>query len=268
MHTYVINLARSPDRRRHIVAELQKTGSRYEIVEAVDGRDLDLNDTSLVDPGVVGNNMLRSGAGVAGVVGCALSHLRVYRKMMADGFDRALVLEDDVSLPADLVDLADSIGKNMTGAEIVLLNFHSPVACRVTREGSVALPSSRVLVRPVDIRELTSSGAYVITAEAAARMEQATLPVKAHPDDWEIFRREGALDGVRCVAPMPVANVADFRSTIDHYEPGSLQARLREWVATVRVPVLYQALARRRQVTFRREGWFPDIEFVSETPAA
>ena len=50
MRAYVINLARSRDRRAHITAELKKTDVDYEIITAVDGRDLDLSDTIIVDP--------------------------------------------------------------------------------------------------------------------------------------------------------------------------------------------------------------------------
>ena len=50
MHAYVINLARSLDRRAHITAELKKTDLDYEIITAVDGRDLDLRDTTIIDP--------------------------------------------------------------------------------------------------------------------------------------------------------------------------------------------------------------------------
>ena len=48
MYAYVINLARSQDRRAHMVAELKKTGMDYELVTAVDGRELDASDRTLV----------------------------------------------------------------------------------------------------------------------------------------------------------------------------------------------------------------------------
>ena len=48
MQAYVINLIRSPDRRAYITAQLSKTQVNYEIVDAVDGRDLDLSDTRVV----------------------------------------------------------------------------------------------------------------------------------------------------------------------------------------------------------------------------
>ena len=101
MHAYVINLARSHDRRAHITAELKKTGVDYEIMTAVDGRDFDLNDPALVDPSL--SNLSQF---LAGTTGAALSHMNVCKKIIADGLDKALVLEDDVILPADLGSLA------------------------------------------------------------------------------------------------------------------------------------------------------------------
>ncbi|MCL2394875.1 MAG: glycosyltransferase family 25 protein, partial [Acidimicrobiaceae bacterium] len=49
MHAYVINLTRSLDRRAHITKELAKANLDYELVSGVDGRELDLQNSSLVD---------------------------------------------------------------------------------------------------------------------------------------------------------------------------------------------------------------------------
>jgi GR25 family glycosyltransferase involved in LPS biosynthesis len=46
----VTNLARSVDRRAHITTELKNTGLDYEILAAVDGREVDLSDRSIIDP--------------------------------------------------------------------------------------------------------------------------------------------------------------------------------------------------------------------------
>ena len=85
--------ARSPDRRTHIVAELQRSGLDYEVVPAVDGRSLDLNDRNLVDPTLATRCPFPAGA-----AGCALSHFNVYKKIIDDGRDRALILEDDADV--------------------------------------------------------------------------------------------------------------------------------------------------------------------------
>ena len=96
MHVYIINLARSPDRREYMVTQLVNTGLSYEVVDGIDGRRLDFDNSEtarLVAPSVLVDKSL-----LAGEIGCAMSHLRVYEKILSDGHDYALVLEDDVTL--------------------------------------------------------------------------------------------------------------------------------------------------------------------------
>jgi glycosyl transferase family 25 len=263
VYAYVVNLARSPDRRAHIANELAKTGIDYEFVDAVDGRELNIGDVALVDRVAARDGSLGdTAAAVAGGVGCVLSHQRVYQKVVADGHDRALVLEDDMVLPTDLGTLADAVGEGMAGAEVVLLKFTDERGtCRVAKQGTVALPAARQLVRPVGTR-LCCTGAYVVTAEACRRMDRATLPVRVKADAWGYYCSQGTLDSVRCVVPMPVDDSPTFRSTIDFFDPHSRQARVREWVARVKVPGLYQVLALRRRYVTKRRALPGAFEFV------
>ena len=229
-----------------MIRELNKTGMDYEFVEGVEGRDLDLRDTSLFDPTWQGRSPFWPG-----VAGCALSHLKVYKKVLEDGVERALVLEDDVILPADVGALVEAVATRMTGAEAVMLQYFSCNSaargepCRMNRRGSVRLSSSRVLALPVDVSDLGGAGAYLVTRDSCQRMARAVLPVRVAADDWAFFYNNGALEKVSCVVPMPVRLNLGFRTTIDHYEPGSLQTHLRK--AAVRVPFLRQALTFRRQ---------------------
>src|SRR6202007_2219105 len=151
VRAYVINLVRSTERRAHMVAELSKCAVEYEFIEAVDGSDLDLNDPRITD--VIAASFLSRDSFRSGVADCALSHDNVYRQILADGLERALVLEDDIILPLDLANVADAVGDQLVGAEVALLNFDSPLPCKLTREGSVRLPFSRELVRPVDVSQ-------------------------------------------------------------------------------------------------------------------
>jgi len=243
MHAYVINLARSPERRAHIASELGKAEVDYEFITGVDGRDLDLHDRATIDP-----SLFTRSSWPAGMAGCALSHLRIYQKMVADGLDTALVLEDDVTLPPDLGRLADALAGHLSGAELVLLNYDSKDTCKMSQEGAVDLPSSRHLVLPIDVRQPGSSAAYLITQEAAKRMSESVLPVRASPDDWWFFYREGALDRVRCVVPLPVTKSPEFESTIGLYGLGKgLKARLLEPLVRRRVPFVHQVISYRRQ---------------------
>ena len=262
MHAYVINLARSLDRRAHITGELKKTGLDYEIMTAVDGRDLDLSDPAIVDPSLAARLQLLSGT-----VGAALSHLNAYRQIVADGLDMALVLEDDIVLPADLGNLADAVADQLDGAEVALLSYDSQDICMMSREGLVHLPSSRLLALPIDIDQPMSGAAYIITREACERMIKCVMPVRVPADNWRFFFREGALDRVRCVMPLPVLKSPELTSTIGSYTLGSgIKARLVLPLVHGKIPLLRQALAYRRQRIYRQWGRseLVDIPFIEK----
>jgi glycosyl transferase, family 25 len=262
VYAYVINLARSRDRRAHMTAELNKTGLDYEIITAVDGLDLDLHDRTIVDPALTYRTQF-----VPGVAGGVLSHLSVYKKIVADGLDEALVLEDDVTLPADLGSLADAVADQLTGAEVALLSYGCYGSCKLGREGSVRLPASRLLALPNEIRMVNSAGAYIITREACERMIKFVLPVRINPDDWWYFYREGALDRVRCVVPIPVLKSPKLVSTMGSYSlEGSIKGRLTWPLVRYKIPLLHQALSYRRQRIYRQ--WsrqeLVDIPFIEK----
>jgi glycosyl transferase family 25 len=258
MHAYVINLARSIDRRTHIEAQLRATQVDYDIVSAVDGRDLDLTDTRVVDPAFAAKMIDHPG-----VVGCALSHLEVYRRILHDGFDSAFILEDDVLLPTDLGILIDATTQHMVGAEVVLLNFQSYEPCRVTKVGATSLPSSRLLVEVVDKDQAVSGGGYLVTREVCARLVNILTPVSTPADSWGHFCERGAIDRLRCVVPMPVIQDPAMRTTMSYYRPGSRYASFREAIASSSFPVLRQALAFRRRRHLQRHA-VGRSEFVEE----
>jgi len=262
VYAYVINLARSLDRRAHIAAELKKTGLDYEIMTAVDGRDVDLRDRTIIDPYLTYWTQF-----LAGTAGAALSHLSAYRKIIADGLDEALVLEDDVLLPADLGSLTDAVADQLAGAEVALLSVDSLNACKMSREGSVRLPASRLLALPIDVYQPRSGGAYIITREACERMIKCMPPVRRNIDDWWFHYREGVLDRVRCVVPIPVLKNPKLVSTMGSYSLGDgVRARLVWPLVRREIPILHQALSYRRQRIYRQwsRSELVDVPFIEK----
>lgn len=267
MKAYVINLERSVERRRSMerqFSQLNGLGMPFEVVPAVDGRTLDMRDRTLVDPGLHEVVRQRTGGGAEGVAGCALSHARVYRKILDTTAPWAAVLEDDAVLPGDFPHLVDTVGRSMQGSEVVLLHYANRQGCRVARQDAIDVGRSRLLARPVAGCDLTSSAAYLITRTACLSLLEGTLPVRTYPDDWAVFCRQGLLQRVRCVVPMPVLHSAHFRSTIDYWEPDSARERLGAWVQRADLPVVKQLLRARRARQFRARGWFPEVTLVDD----
>lgn len=250
MRAYVINLARSADRRKHMQAELGKTLIEYEIVEAVDGHTLDFSDpatNSAVAPAVLATKLL-----LPNQIANALSHLRVYQQILAAGQDHAIVLEDDVVLPADLGPLADALAEQLTEAEVALLNFDSAAPCRLTPARSVRLPSSRSLMLPIDINQPVSGAAYIITRKACERLTEQLLPIRARVDDWAQRYNEGMLDRVRCVVPLAVTKSPLFGSTIERHRPRSMTALTLSLLTRHDPGFCRKIIAYRRQRIWRR----------------
>jgi glycosyl transferase, family 25 len=261
MHTYVINLARSPERRAHMTAQLEDRGIDWENVVAVDGRDLDMTDRRTIEapaPSSRNNESL-----LPGEVGCALSHLDVYRRILADGLEQALVLEDDVTLPADLPAVLDALPEQLAGSEVALLNFDSVGTCQVSRNGSVGLPTARQLVHPVDIHQPLSAAAYVITREACQRMTESRLPIRSTADDWGYFYSAGVLDRLRCVVPLAVDKTSDFASTMAYHSEKSFKGRVLSLITRYDLRLLQRAVVYRRERIWRKHN---RVEFVDERP--
>jgi glycosyl transferase, family 25 len=259
MHGYVVNLERSTNRRAHMQKELRKATFECEFVTAVDGRELDVSDARLISPELAARPNFRPGA-----AGCALSHLNIYRKILAAGLDYAVVMEDDIVLPKDVGRLCAEVASHMRGAEVVLLNFHSDDGVtQVLRAGAQQLSSSRILAEVAD--EASSTGCYMITREACERLLEGQSTLVAFPDHWVMFYQKGWIDDLRCVVPMPVPNSPELRTSIDFFRHDSLKARAREFLSESKIPIVHQVLAFRRQRNYRKWGWAGNVQFVDES---
>lgn len=264
MYAYVINLDRSADRRKHMIAELEKSGLDYEFVSACDGRDLDPNDL-----GVITTELFTKSPFPANHGATALSHIRCYERMIAHGRDAALVLEDDVLLPADVNALTDAVAGQLKASEVALLSFTNPEPMKMATEGAVRLPRGRTLVLPIDPWQLASGSAYVITREACERMIKSLVPVRACADEWGYFYREGLLDGVRCVVPATVSGANQFHSMQGSYTLGNgLKSRLLWPLVKLRLPLVQQILFYRRRRIGDRHRRYEMVDMpVKEKPS-
>jgi glycosyl transferase family 25 len=261
MHAYVINLVRSPERRAKVTANLDRCDVDYEIVTGIDAQDFaptDPHANGKVAPAFY--DRFRPGE-----AGCALSHMSVYRKILADGPEWALVLEDDIIAPPELATIADAVARCLHGAEVALLNFDSGDVVQVNRIGAIDLPANRQLVAPVHVRQPESAAAYVITREACARMTERAFPIQTKADDWAHFIQIGGIDRLRCVVPLVVRKHPGFGSTMGYYSDSSLKARILAFVDRLGLGLVQRVVAYRREWIWRK---YTRVEFVDNPGAS
>ena len=98
--TYVINLKSRQKRRDKMKKTLQ--GLDYEIVDAIDGQKLKVR--KLIKDGLLNTEYYDpSGVLTRNIIGCSLSHIKVWKKFLKSGLDTCLILEDDIFLTREIV---------------------------------------------------------------------------------------------------------------------------------------------------------------------
>jgi len=103
---YVINLSTSINRKRCMEEQLSKLNLEFTFVDAVDGRKL---DKLYIDKHYSSceTNKLHGRELTGGELGCSLSHISIYKRMIADGSDYAVVLEDDIYIGSSFREFID-----------------------------------------------------------------------------------------------------------------------------------------------------------------
>ena len=94
-NVFVINLDKDTERMEFMDVQLKRLGIPYERFRAVSPKKEDLSseysETLALEKG--------KHALLPGEIGCAISHKRIYEKLLKEEFKYGLILEDDVELP-------------------------------------------------------------------------------------------------------------------------------------------------------------------------
>lgn len=104
---WVINLERSKDRRSLMEARLNPLRLNYEIIPAVDGEKLSDQDLLKYSENLTKKNIGRGL--VPGEIGAALSHIRLWERLLQSEYDCVLILEDDAIIGKMCLELLNKI---------------------------------------------------------------------------------------------------------------------------------------------------------------
>lgn len=189
MRTFIINLKHSLERREKMESQLLKLNIAHEFIEAVDGRKM---------TEVERNNVTRelNYAFLPGEVGCALSHQKIYKKIINENIEAALILEDDVILNSDLHDILNSVTLSKTKPEILLLS-------RVNKYYKKPLKPICGSYNIHKTQQATTAHAYIINQKAAGNLLQHLYPVWMVSDKWSLFE-DLSLAKIYSTVPFPV----------------------------------------------------------------
>ena len=226
---FVISLARATDRRVNISRHLDAAGVSYEIIDAVDGAALDL--TELADRLNPDKYRIQYGRKFSlGEIGCYLSHYNLWQRMVEQGIDCAIVLEDDAVLDKDFFEVAARLLEIDWQWDLALLSSHDRKFDRVLCE----VCNGRRLVR--HRRRAWGTVAYIIRRPAAEKLLTYCHEIRAGIDALysEYWKNDVA---VYLVDPPPAQHTGTETFTPHNYAPrtlpeqikGSIQRKTDRW---------------------------------------
>lgn len=224
MHTLVIHMPGSTERRLNVDTILKVLPDAHE-VEAVDGRaegaakDVTLCPGDLHQPAYPFDLL-------PGEVGCFLSHRKCWQRILDEGWDYALIVEDDLALNLRVFDqLIDILKRNATPDSFIRIPPKDREGQhKVTdQEGGLKIVTPRVI-------------GLQTTAQLVGRNAAKRLLLASHKIDRPVdtFLQMHWITGqpVQSVLPVVVLELsfAGKGSTVQQKKTGGLSAKLaREW---------------------------------------
>lgn len=200
MKIYCVNLKRSHERRKAMEAQFAKYGLKHEFIEAVDGSQL--TDEHVRKVYSLWRTRFRRGKGLSrGEIGCALSHIGIWKRVIADG-EPVIVFEDDITF-------CDGIKDGLSKIVAYLATAREPTLVKMSGWPGGNTETGEF----VDKSYLTGTYAYGLNAAAASLLLAAYTPIKGQIDHYCYMVRHFGLKLVSYDRTI-VKLIADSESTI------------------------------------------------------
>lgn len=219
MRVFVINLDRDIDRMAWNKKQAAEHNVLVERVSGIYGRDLPIEE---VHESV---NRFRwfcamGRSPLIGEIGCALSHLKIYRKMIEENIPIACILEDDVFLLDGFKRKLAQLNEwsNPNEPVVVLLHYTG------VGNGDTASSTNSGVVK---VRTGTFACSYVLTLAAAKALIKENFPLVTPSDVWARWDKYGIIQLYVCDTKVCWHNNAasGFISTIAENTPPKNQFR-------------------------------------------
>lgn len=241
MKVFVISLATSVERRKHMVKHLTARGVDFELVDGVVGRELtDEQVAQYCDMESVRANKWMT----KGFIGACLSHFLLYRRIVEENIPAACILEDDVLVGKDFAQQLAALDKTIQDDQLMLLHYTSWNKIEL-EDLHRPMPGKSGIYNIRNTAGLNSAAGYVLSREAAGKIAGFVFPLRYGNDNWQRYVENGFIKRVLCIFPRPV-NVRYVKSSIDYVSDKSLTNRISSFIEKNKIFPFYQLLRYRR----------------------
>lgn len=175
---FIVNLAKDTEKKEYMDKLCRQNFLKYEFIDAIYGRDLSDEDIKNVYDKPKTISILKREL-APGEIGCALSHMAIYKKMVDKQIEIAIIFEDDITIAADYKNVINSIDQFPTNWDCVLLGHYPDGAAKME-----TLYSFWEQIKITDISKLVrlippiyGTHGYIINLKGAKKLLDAMNPL-------------------------------------------------------------------------------------------
>lgn len=209
MQTFVLNLEHNTERKKYMQNLLNDIPIDYEFFPAVYGKSI-TNIEQFYDSKLAEKKAKRQLN--VGEIGTAISHKNIYKKMIDENIEQALILEDDVTFLDGFIDVYKKIEKINVGNKIILLGTIVKKKIKKIWKKKLTPEHSMYLV----LNNYAGAYGYIIGLDAAKKIYYHNKKIFIEADKWKYYRR---LSQIWLVSPSVV--------TVDEIFPSEIGDELR-----------------------------------------
>lgn len=199
---FIISLPQEEVRRQPLIHQLTECGLDFSVFDAVHGAVLSERELEeAYDKEKAIRVFCRELS--KGELGCALSHIALYRKMVEENIPYGLILEDDAKIiDMDLADTLKKLEGSFASTEPVAVIFNFVRKYLEVRGSDGVRLDDKHSVHSI-YKTVYGAYGYFITHAAAAVLAKNLHPVFSVADNWRYFSRHYIM--VKVLVPYSVA---------------------------------------------------------------
>ncbi len=180
---FVISLVDSP-RRAFIADRLNAMGIKFEFFDAVYGKTLPQEILEKVDYDYYVKELKSKKKLTLGEIGCAMSHIGVYEKIVRENIPQAIILEDDAVVSLRFIPIVETALRKLPPSADILFLDHGKA--KVTPWWR-SLPERYRLQRYLtpsknSLRGIWGTPAYMITQSGCKKLLANAYPIRMPSD--------------------------------------------------------------------------------------
>ena len=219
---FIINLKNEIHRRKHIINELFKLNFKFEIFFAKKGNELSQKEIALYSKKEAFKNENRDLS--ADEISCALSHIKIYKKIIKNKYKISLIIEDDVIINKDLLNIFKNLNKFPKNWE--LINF-----CTDAKQKNIGIKIYKNYQFTKFKERANRTCAYLIKIETAKKLLKYSMPIR-FPADGLTSRND--ITNINSYGLKPdIVKIKEFPTTIKNRNSLFGRYQLTSWIKKI-----------------------------------